>query len=100
MDAKGDGVGVAYLVGQLNPVLVEPATGNDLHAVEAGNVGAREKGRQDVAHQSADAVHSKDVQCVVDMHEKLEFGGVVGKDGAEDANGHGGPRRDKTCSRS
>lgn len=85
--------GVGQLVAELDPVVVEPATFDDLHVIQVGNVVGSEKGGADVADQAADAVHGEDVEGVVDAEYELQLSSVVGEAGAEDAVDDGCPRR-------
>ena len=93
--------GVGELVGQLDPVAVEPAAGDGGEAVEVGDVVAvhakkglarhlrrnwgvtvgvdlrsKEAGAE-IADQTADSMDGKDVERVIDAEEKLQLGGVV-----------------------
>lgn len=88
---------IGELDGQLNPVVVEPATLNSRDAIQGGNIVSREKGGADVADEAADAVDGEDVEGVVDAEQELQLGGVVGEGGAEDAAGDGGPDGDVAC---
>lgn len=85
------GNGIGQLVAQLDPVVVDPASGDDGHAVKVRDVVGREEGGQDVAHEPADAVHRKDVQRVVDLEQELELRAVVGEGCAEHAERDGCP---------
>lgn len=88
------GKGVSELVAELDPVVVEPATLDDLDVVQMGDVVSGEKGGADVADQAADAVHGEDVEGVVDAEHELELGTVVGEAGAENAVDDCCPGRD------
>lgn len=93
--ASGDRVG--QLVAELDPVVVDPASANHGDAVQVRDVVGSKEGSEDVAHETADAVHGKDVESVVDLKQELELGAVVGKGCAENAERNGCPDRDVSC---
>ncbi|CRK19747.1 hypothetical protein BN1708_000412 [Verticillium longisporum] len=70
---------VGHLVRNLDPVTVDPPAVDRADVVECRNVVGREEGRQNVAHEAANAMHGKNVEGVIDAQEELELGGVVGK---------------------
>jgi len=80
--------GVGQLVADLDPVVVDPAAGDDLDVVQVGNIVGSEEGGAHVAHQASDAVHGEDVQSVVDAQDELELGGVISEGRPQDAIRH------------
>jgi hypothetical protein len=89
--AAGERVG--QLVGELDPVVVDPAALNDGSVVEMGDVISGKEGGADVADEAADAMNGKDVQGVIDAEEELELGRVVGEGSAQGAEDEGSPER-------
>jgi hypothetical protein len=69
--------GIGQLVSELDPVVVEPATGDDSVAIEMRYVIRSEEGSEDIADETADGVFSEDVEGIIDTNEELELGGVL-----------------------
>lgn len=103
----GDRVG--ELVAELDPVVVDPAAGDDGEAVEVGDVvttkllifvhfvleGGRslrgKEGSADVASNTTNSVDGKDIESVVDANQELELGGDVAYNTTDDAENDGSP---------
>lgn len=88
------GEGIGKLVSELDPVTVQPAASDDLHAVQVGDVIGGKKSRTQVPDEAANGVHSEDVEGIVDPEHKLEFGAVVGKTSSKDTIRNSRPRGD------
>jgi hypothetical protein len=72
------------LVAELDPVVVEPATGNHGEAVKMCYVVCCEEGCEDVADKTTDGVHSEDIQRIINAKNELELSGIVGTCGSDD----------------
>jgi hypothetical protein len=88
--------GVGKLVAHLDPMVIEPTTGNVRRAVQYGDVVGGEECGADVADEAADTVNGEDVEGIINAEQKLELRGVVGKCGAEDTEDDSSPCRDIT----
>ena len=85
--------GIGELVAELDPVVVEPTTGDDRVAVEVSNVVTKTCQRrsanpqwvylrskecsQNIADEATNTVDSKDVESIITAKEVLQLGGVV-----------------------
>lgn len=77
VDTAADGI--RELVAELDPVAVEPATGDDAEAVEMCYVVCGEEGSEDVADQTTDGVLGEDIERIIDAEDELELGSVLEK---------------------
>lgn len=66
-------------------------------AIEGGNVVGGKEASADVADETTDSVHGKDVEGIVNAQEELELSSIVGERGSEDAENDSRPDRDITC---
>lgn len=104
-DARADeGVGeardgVSKLVGNLDPVAVEPATGDLGETVEMRNVVGSEESSEQVADQTANSVHGEDIESVIDFEKVLELGSVVAADTADNTEDNSRPGGNETGTR-
>lgn len=84
---------IGQLVSQLYPVVVQPASVDDLGIVEMSNpIGGEEAGAE-ISHETANTVDCEDIQGVVDSESEFELRGVVGEPSSKYAIGDGGPGR-------
>ncbi|KAI3483149.1 hypothetical protein L1887_53929 [Cichorium endivia] len=96
---RRDSNAVRQLVGKLDPVAVEPSTGDDEDAVVVRHRRLREDAGEQRADVASEGVDGEDVHHIVDAHGALEHGGKVGHGGGDDADEHRGGQTDKAGSR-
>lgn len=89
IETTSDGVG--QLVGQLDPVEIQPASVDDLHVVEVGDGFAGEEGGADVSNKSTNGVNGEDIERVINSDEELELRSIVGASCSEHSVGYGSP---------
>ncbi|KAI3476989.1 hypothetical protein L1887_61419 [Cichorium endivia] len=80
---------VGELVAELDPVVVDPSTGNGRRAVERRHAVVGEEGSKNVANHTADTVCRKDVERIVVAEQVLEARGKVAGGTADDTEGNG-----------
>jgi hypothetical protein len=61
----------------LDPVVVEPSSGNDSEAVKMCYVVRGKECGKDVTDQTANGVDSEDVKRIINAKDELEFCGIV-----------------------
>ena len=105
------------MISELDPVVVEPAAGDDGIAIEMGNIVTSiqleisrmdlveerlrsKESSQDVADESTNTVYSEDVKSVVTTKKILQLCSVVACDAATGTKDDGSPGRDVSGSRS
>lgn len=97
---EATGEGISKLVAHLDPVSVQPATGNDGIAIKMRYVVRGEEARQDVANEAANTMNGKDVQSIVAAEEVLKLRSVVTGNASADSKDDSRPGWDVTRSRS
>lgn len=91
---------VSKLVAELNPVVVDPTTGNKCGAIEGSNSVVGEESSEDVTNHTANTVSSEDVKSIVVTDKVLETSGEVAGSTTENAESDGGRSSNVTGSRS
>lgn len=69
----------------MDPVLVDPATGNDSVAIEMGDIVCSKQSRAQVTNQATHGVHGEDVEGIVGLNEEFELRGEVAAYASHDA---------------
>lgn len=92
------GSSTSELDGDLDPVLVEPATGDD-GTVEGSDRGLGKDAGEDASEEAANTVDTKAVESIVVAELVLEFDGKVADEGGQGTNGERRGGRDKAGSR-
>jgi hypothetical protein len=54
--------------------------------------------REEIANNTTDTVDSKDVECIIDTNEELEFGSIIASESADNTENDCRPRWDVTGS--
>jgi uncharacterized protein (DUF927 family) len=96
-DDRGDNKGVAEasariseLVAELDPVSVDPATGNDSSTIKSCDFSLGKEASQDVADDTANSVGGEDIEAIIIAEDKFELGGKVANSPSSDTEGNRG----------
>lgn len=74
--------------------MVEPASGDDGHAVKVGHARLRKEPGEEVANDAADGVAGEDIEGVVVPEYELELGGEIAQRAGEHTVQHRSGFRD------
>ena len=86
---------IGELVGELDPVAVDPATFNGCEAtIEIRDVFLSKDTSEEVADNTTHTMGGKDIEAIIIAKDELELGGKVANSTGDDAKGNGGRCRE------
>lgn len=99
-EGVGDaGGGVCELVAELDPVVVEPASGNGGDAVKGSDGRLSEEASADVADETTDGVSGEDIEAVIVVEDELELGRPIASSATKNTESDSSGSTDESRSR-
>lgn len=87
---------VTQLVGELDVVVVDPATFDHGSTVKSCNVVGSEQTGEEISDKTTNTVDGEDIEGIINVEKELEFGAIVACDGSDHTEDDGSPSWDET----